>query len=280
MCRVPNNKNSIIVRSDEKYLYARVGKKTFYVACTYTANSVYDEEGAPVVVKIVADDNIDWNPPDKVWCTYNCKDEEGNVYEWSSGKIKFKVGSKTKNIITLFDSIFEKCTGIKGMVDYRINDKVNNWDKILTDSIIKTGHIYDDKNYNYFVFARLTTDKITINDKDTFKTILYKIYPTPLKVSEIKEPDTSPIKIDGTTGEIVYEVGNEGGNKLFELYGSTTQGWKSSCEDSWYRVSPSNGKGATSIKVTVDKNNKTTDREGKIIRQGVYKFGTLDVVQK
>ena len=23
--------------------------------------------------KIVTDDNIDWNKPDKVWCTYNCK---------------------------------------------------------------------------------------------------------------------------------------------------------------------------------------------------------------
>lgn len=264
MCYVPNNKNSFIVRSDEKYLYARAGKKTFFVACTYTANSVYDEEGAPVVVKIVTDDNIDRNKPEKVWCTYNCKDEDGNVYEWSSGKIKFNRDSKTKDIITLFDNVFEICTGVTGMVDYRINNKVNDWDKILTDSIIKMGHTYDDKNYNYFVFARLTTDKITVNNKDTFKTILYKIYPTPLKVSEIKEPDVSPIKIDGATGETVYEVSNDGGNKLFELYGSTTQGWKSSCEDSWYKVSPSYSKGATTITVTVDKNAKTTDREGKI----------------
>lgn len=264
MCYVPNNKNSFIVRSDEKYLYARAGKKTFFVACTYTANSVYDEEGAPVVVKIVTDDNIDKNKPEKVWCTYNCKDEDGNVYEWSSGKIKFNRDSKTKDIITLFDNVFEICTGVTGMVDYRINNNVNDWDKILTDSIIKMGHIYDDKQYNYFVFARLTTDKITVNNKDTFKTILYKIYPTPLKVSEIKEPDVSPIKIDGATGETVYEVSNDGGNKLFELYGSTTQGWKSSCEDSWYKVSPSYSKGATTITVTVDKNAKTTDREGKI----------------
>ena len=150
------------------------------------------------------------------------------------------------------------------MVDYRINDKVNDWEKILTDSIIKVGHTYDDKNYNYFVFARLTTDKITVNNKDTFKTILYKIYPTPLKVSEIKEPDMSSIKIGGATGETVYEVSSTGGNKLFELYGSTTQGWKSSCDDSWYRVSPSYNKGATTITVTVDKNTKTTNREGKI----------------
>lgn len=265
MCRVPNNKNSFIVRSDEKYLYARAGNKTFYVACTYTANSVYDEEGAPVVVKIVTDDNIDWNKPDKVWCTYNCKDEEGNVYEWSSGKIKFKGDSKTRNIITLFDNVFEICTGVKGMVDYRINDKVNDWDKILSDSMIKNGHVYDDNGYNYFVFARLTTDKMTIDGKDTFKTVLYKIYPTPLKVSEIKDPDTSYIKIGGVSGETIFSVDN-GGTKdyNFDLYGSTTQGWKSSCDDSWYRVSPSYGKGATTIKVTVDKNTKTTDREGKI----------------
>ena len=265
MCRVPNNKNSFIVRGDEKYLYARAGKKTFYVACTYTANSVYDEEGAPVVVKIVTDDNIDWNKPDKVWCTYNCKDEEGNVYEWSSGKIKFKGDSKTRNIITLFDNVFEVCTGVKGMVDYRINSEVNDWDKILSDSMLKTGHIYDGDGYNYFVFARLNTDKIIIDGKDTFKTILYKIYPTPLKVSEIKEPDTSYIKIGGVSGETVFSVDNNGvKDNQFDLYGSTTQGWKSSCDDSWYRVSPSYGKGATTIKVTVDKNTKTTDREGKI----------------
>lgn len=264
MCRALNNKDSFIVRSDEKYLYARTGKKTFFVACTYTKNSMYDEEGAPVVVKIVTDDNIDNNKPEKVWCTYNCKDEDGNVYEWSSGKIKFNKGSKTKNIITLFDNVFEICTGVTGMVDYRINNGVNDWDKILTNSIITTGHTYDNKKYNYFVFARLTTDKITVNNKDTFKTILYKIYPTPLKVSEIKEPDTSPIKIDDASGETVYEVSSGGGNKSFKLYGSTTQGWKTSCDDSWYRVSPSYGKGTTIIKVTVDKNAKTTDREGKI----------------
>lgn len=265
MCCVPNNKTSLIVRGDEKYLYVRAGKKTFYVACIYTANSTYDEEGAPVVVKIVTDDDImGGNKPEKAWCTYKRKDEDGNVYEWSSGPIKFNKNSKTRNIITLFDNVFEKCTGVTGMVDYRINDKATDWDKILNESIITTGHIYD-KTKNYFVFARLTTDKITINNKNTFKTILYKIYPTPLKVSEIKDPDTSPIKIDGASGEIVYEkVSSDGGNKLFDLYGSTTQGWKSSCDNSWYRVSPSYGKGATSIKVTVDKNTQTTDREGKI----------------
>ena len=264
MCRVPDNKNSLIVRSDEKYLYARAGKKTFYVACTYTANSVYDEEGAPVVVKIVTDDNIDKNKPEKAWCTYNCKDENGNVYEWSSGQIRFYGASRTKNIITLFDIVFSICIGVKAMVDYRINSNANDWDKILTNNIIPPGHKYNDKKFNYFVVARLTTDKITVNNKDTFKTILYKIYPTPLKVSEIKEPDMSSIKIGGATGETVYEVSSTGGNKLFELYGSTTQGWKSSCDDSWYRVSPSYNKGATTITVTVDKNTQTIDRVGKI----------------
>lgn len=264
MCCVPNSKTSLIVRGDEKYLYTRVGKKTFYVACTYTEKSVYDEEGAPVVVKIVTDYDINESKPEKAWCTYNRKDEDGNVYEWSSGPIEFNKSSKTRNIITLFDNVFEKCTGVTGMVDYRINDKVNDWDKILNESIIKMGHTYDDKKNNYFVFARLTTDKITVNNKDTFKTILYKIYPTPLKVSEIKEPDMVPIKIDGAIGETVYEVSSTGGNKLFDLYGSTTQGWKSSCDGSWYRVSPSYGKGATSINVTVDKNTQTTNREGKI----------------
>ena len=259
MCCVPNSKTSLIVRGDEKYLYTRAGTKIFYVACTYTANSTYDEEGAPVVVKIVTNDDIDKKKPEKAWCSYNCKDEDGNVYE-KSKTITFNGSSKTKNIITLFDKVFEECTGVAGMVDYRINDKVNDWDKILNESIIKMSHTYDNKKNNYFVFARLTTDKITVNNKDTFKTILYKIYPTPLKVSEIKEPDMVPIKIDGA----IYEVSSTGGNKLFDLYGSTTQGWKSSCDGSWYRVSPSYGKGATSINVTVDKNTQTTDREGKI----------------
>ena len=264
MCCVPNSKTSLIVRGDEKYLYVRAGTKIFYVACTYTANSTYDEEGAPVVVKIVTNNDIDEKKPEKAWCSYDCKGEDGNVYERSSGRLEVGKDSESRNINILFDKVFEQCTGVTGMVDYRINDKANDWDKILTNNTITMGHTYDDKKNNYFVFARLTTDKITINNKDTFKTILYKIYPTPLKVSKIKDPDMSSIKIGSATGETVYEVTSTGGSKLFDLYGSTTQGWKSSCDDSWYRVSPSYGKRATSINVIVDKNAQTTDREGKI----------------
>lgn len=264
MCRVPNNKDSLIVRCDEKYLYVRTGKKTFYVACTYTVNSLYDEEGAPVVVKIVTDDNIDNNKPEKVWCTYNCKDEEGNIYEWSSGKIKFKGEAKTRNIITLFDSIFEICSGVSGMVDYRINNNVNDWEKILEENKVKSSQVYDDVNYNYFVFAKLITENLEIKDKKVPKTTLYKIYPTPLKVSELKEPDTSNILIDTISGETIYTVNSDGGEKRFQLFASTTEGWTSSCEESWFRVSPSYSKGGLEIKVTVDKNTKSTDREGKI----------------
>ena len=93
---------------------------------------------------------------------------------------------------------------------------------------------------------------------------MYKIYPTPLKVSELKEPDFTSITIDGLTGETVYTINSDGGSHKYQLYGSTTQGWTSSCDASWFRVSPSYGMRNAEITVTVNKNDKSQDREGKI----------------
>ena len=85
----------------------RAGIQTFYVACTYTKYSLYDEEGAPVVVKIVTDSiGILFFGIENAWCTYNCKGEDGNVYDWKSGRITFD--KKIKNISTLFDEVFKR----------------------------------------------------------------------------------------------------------------------------------------------------------------------------
>jgi hypothetical protein len=268
MAKVPNSSSSLIVKRDEKYIYAHNKKeashsKIFYVVCTYTANSTYDEEGAPVVVKIETNDQPRYRV-EKVWVTYKCKNEEGETVEYNSGKIKFSRGEKSKAIIEIFDTVFSYCTGIVGMVDYRINNKVNDWEKLLKESELKTGDgIYSDSNI-YFAYATLNTENIKINDKTTPKTVLYKIYPTPLKVSELKEPDFTSITIDGLIGETIYIINSDGGSHKYQLYGSTTQGWTSSCDASWFRVSPSYGMRNAEITVTVNKNDKSQDREGKI----------------
>ena len=268
MAKVPNSSSSLIVKRDEKYIYAHNKKeashsKIFYVVCTYTANSTYDEEGAPVVVKIETNDQPRYRV-EKVWVTYKCKNEEGETVEYNSGKIKFDRGEKSKAIIEIFDTVFSYCTGIVGMVDYRINNKVNDWEKLLKESELKTGDsIYSDSNI-YFAYATLNTENIKINDLTVPKTVLYKIYPTPLKVSELKEPDFTSITIDGLTGETVYTINSDGGSHKYQLYGSTTQGWTSSCDASWFRVSPSYGMRNAEITVTVNKNDKSQDREGKI----------------
>ena len=268
MAKVPNSSSSLIVKRDEKYIYAHNKKeashsKIFYVVCTYTANSTYDEEGAPVVVKIETNDQPRYRV-EKVWVTYKCKNEEGETVEYNSGKIKFDRGEKSKAIIEIFDTVFSYCTGIVGMVDYRINNKVNDWEKLLKESELKTGDsIYSDSNI-YFAYATLNTENIKINGETTPKTVLYKIYPTPLKVSELKEPDFTSITIDGLIGETVYTINSDGGSHKYQLYGSTTQGWTSSCDASWFRVSPSYGMRNAEITVTVNKNDKSQDREGKI----------------
>ena len=268
MAKVPNSSSSLIVKRDEKYIYAHNKKeashsKIFYVVCTYTANSTYDEEGAPVVVKIETNDQPRYRV-EKVWVTYKCKNEEGETVEYNSGKIKFDRGEKSKAIIEIFDTVFSYCTGIVGMVDYRINNKVNDWEKLLKESELKTGDsIYSDSNI-YFAYATLNTENIKINGETTPKTVLYKIYPTPLKVSELKEPDFTSITIDGLIGETVYTINSDGGSHKYQLYGSTTQGWTSSCDASWFKVSPSYGMRNAEITVTVNKNDKSQDREGKI----------------
>ena len=268
MAKVPDSSSSLIVRRDEKYIYAHNKKlaemsKIFYVVCTYTSASTYDEEGAPVVVKIETND-----PPigkvDRVWVTYKCKNVDGETVEYKSGKITFTRGQKSKAIIEVFDTVFSYCTGIKGMVDYRINSNVNDWEKLLKESEIKTGdNVYSSSNI-YFVYATLNTENIKINGVNVPKTTLYKIYPTPLLVSELKEPDFSSITIGELTGETVYTVNCDGGSQQYELYGSTTQSWTSSCENSWFKVSPSYGKRYDKITVTVNKNENSQDREGKI----------------
>lgn len=268
MAKVPNSSSSLIVKRDEKYIYAHNKKeashsKIFYVVCTYTANSTYDEEGAPVVVKIETNDQPRYRV-EKVWVTYKHKNEEGETVEYNSGKIKFERGEKSKAIIEIFDTVFSYCTGIVGMVDYRINDKVNDWEKLLKQSELKTGDgVYSDSNI-YFAYATLNTENIKVNDDTIPKTVLYKIYPTPLKVSELKEPDFTSITIDGLMGETVYTVNSDGGSHKYQLYGSTTQGWTSYCEASWFKVSPSYGKRNAEITVTVNKNDKSQERQGKI----------------
>lgn len=268
MAKVPDSSSSFIVKRDEKYIYAHNKKeardsKIFYVVCTYTSASTYDEEGAPVVVKIKTND-----PPrgkvDKVWVTYNCKNEEGETVEYKSGKITFTSGQKSKAIIEVFDAVFTYCKGIKGMVDYRINNNVDNWEERLKESEIKTGGNFYSSSNIYFAYATLNTENIKINNKATPKTVLYKIYPTPLKVSELKEPDFTSITIDALTGETVCAINSDGGSHKYQLYGSTTEGWASSCDASWYKVSPSYGMRNAEITVTVNKNDSSQDREGKI----------------
>ena len=268
MAKVPNSSSSLIVKSDEKYIYAHNKKeanqsKIFYVVCTYTANSIYDEEGAPVVVKIETNNQPRYQV-EKVWVTYKHKNEEGEVVEYKSGKIAFNRGEKSKAIIEIFDTVFSYCTGVTGMVDYRINNKVNDWEKLLKQSELKMGDdIYSDSNI-YFAYATLNTENIKVNNNTVPKTVLYKIYPTPLKVSELKEPDFTSITIDSLIGETVYTVNSNGGSHKYQLYGSTTQGWTSSCDASWFKVSPSYGKRNAEITVTVNKSDKSQDREGKI----------------
>ena len=268
MAKVFNDSSSLIVSRDEKYIYGHNkedanNSKIFYVVCTYTSASTYDEEGAPVVVKIETN-NTPNNRIEKVWVSYKCKNESGDTTEYKSGKISFTRGQKSKAIIEVFDTVFSYCTGVIGMPDYKINDKVNDWEKVLKESELKFDYTYD-PDYIYFAYATLNTENIKIDGVDVPKTTLYKIYPTPLLVSELKEADLTSITIDGLTGEITYEVNSNGGRKSFNLLGSTTEAWVSSCSDSWFSISPSSGKRASGIEVTVDKyDDLTKERVGKI----------------
>ncbi|MBP3630546.1 MAG: hypothetical protein J6J23_03545, partial [Clostridia bacterium] len=148
-----------INQSDGKYIFLRTGKKTIYACCTYTTpnNEHIDTEGGPVMVKITTDDNAD-KAVEKIKVMYPYTDIEGNVVQFNKTFKPKKDGlskGDRKGIVNILEYVFEKCTGIAGVKDYRIlyKDSTNDEFEWETKIIGSTSPRYWFKNKAYFAYG-------------------------------------------------------------------------------------------------------------------------------
>ena len=183
-----------INQSDGKYIFLRTGKKTIYACCTYTTpnDEHIDTEGGPVMVKITTDDNAD-KAVEKIKVMYPYTDIEGNVVQFNKTFKPKKDGlnkGDRRGIVNILEYVFEKCTGIAGVKDYRIlyKDSTTNdefeWETKILDS---TSPKYWSKNKAYFAYGVISSS--------TSDTKVYKIYPNPVRIVQPGEEDVNQLEL-------------------------------------------------------------------------------------
>lgn len=182
-----------INQSDGKYIFLRTGKKTIYACCTYTTpnNEHIDTEGGPVMVKITTDDNAD-KAVEKIKVMYPYTDIEGNVVQFNKTFKPKKDGlskGDRKGIVNILEYVFEKCTGIAGVKDYRIlyKDSTNDEFEWETKIIGSTSPRYWFKNKAYFAYGVISSS--------TSDTKIYKIYPNPVRIVQPGEEDVDQLEL-------------------------------------------------------------------------------------
>ena len=199
-----------INQSGGKYIYLRQGKKTIYACCTYTApypnNEHIDTEGSPVMVKITTDDNAD-TAVETIKVMYPYTDIEGNVVQFNKTFKPKKDGlnkNERKGIVKILEYVFEKCTGIAGVKDYRIlykdstTDNEFEWETKITGS---TSPIYWFKDKAYFAYG--------VIESPNSDTKIYKIYPNPVRIVQPGEEDVNQLKLSISPSEVSLPYTND-----------------------------------------------------------------------
>ena len=193
----------LITQSKGEYIFLRTGKKTIYACCTYTApypkNEHIDTEGSPVMVKITTDDNAD-TAVEKIKVMYPYTDIEGNVVQFNKTfkpkkEDKLNKGDRT-GIVNILKYVFEKCTGIAGVKDYRIlyNDTTKDefeWESKIINSPTPTFWSASTAYFAYGVIESPNSD-----------TKIYKIYPNPVRIVQPGEEDVNQLKLSISPSEV------------------------------------------------------------------------------
>ena len=248
--------------SEDKYIYLRTGKKTIYACCTYAAPNIdpidqTNTEGGPVIVKITTDDNAD-NAVEKIKVLYPYTNLEGTVVEFNKTFKPKKSGlnkKERKGIVNILDYVFDNCPGIKGVKDYRIiyKDTTNSefeWEEKIN---AKPDAATWSNGTDYFAYGVI---KSTNSD-----TILYKIYPNPVRVVEPGEEDLDKLKlkIDPTSITLPYVAQSRAEVSVISY---RKDDWVESIDGDWISITINEKR--DKITVTVEENKEYSSRTGYI----------------
>lgn len=172
---------NMLVKSKDKYVYKKIGDKTYHVFCTYTSDAENNTEGAPLIAKIIRNKN-------SASCSFSLYDANKELYTHNSGDISI---NKDDSISVVFDTLFDICTQIRGVIDYRINTNISDWSYTL-DKDKKFMYKNGDENQGYAVYSDSRVYYAFGVTTGYSGSKLYKIYPTIVKISEYVEEDFDP----------------------------------------------------------------------------------------
>lgn len=180
-----NNYNSsskkLLIKSNDEYVYKKIGKKTYNVFCTYTSEAKNNTEGAPLIAKIIRDKK-------SATCSFSLYNDDKELYTYKSSDISI---NKDDSISEVFDKVFNTCKQIRGVIDYRLNTNISDWSSVLENNknlMYKDGDI--NKGYAAYSDSRVYYAFGVTTSYSGSK--LYKIYPNIVKISEYVEEDFEP----------------------------------------------------------------------------------------
>ena len=250
-----NGTKPLLEMSNGGYIYVKQSS-TYFVFTTYTKNAMFNTEGSPVLFKIT------YNPIRSAY-SFPLKNEEG-VVETKTGVFS----PNTTKLKTLFETAF-KASGsyVEGVKDNKLLDTTENWADLLESHRIK-----DVESQEYSNGATYYAYGVVSGANDT---LLYKIYPTVVKVSEFKDDDITSISVDKNN----FNFESEGGEDTIEIKKSLTKSWYAVYDNidnsGWCQMEVgtivketveegkgySLGFGSVNVKIKVKENTVTNDRK-------------------
>ena len=241
--------SGLFEKTDEGYLYLKSGKKLLYACCTYTNFNANNTEGAPVIVKITTDDNLN-NKPEKIKVMFPDTNLEGEVVN-KNEVLKPKGSSKPKGVKAILEYVFKNCPEINGVSDYRIIKNNNIWEDILLNATPAEGTIYNENTF-YFAYGVIEGE----ND-----TKLYKIYPNPIRITEPTAENLASLvlKVDPTSITLPY-VGQSRAEVSVISYRQDK--WSARTDYDWITIEI-NGDGNKAI-ISVSENSNYSRRNGEV----------------
>ena len=240
-----NGTKPLLEMSNGGYIYVKQSN-TYFVFTTYTKNATFNTEGSPVLFKITYGGI-------KSAYSFPLKNEEG-VVETKTGTFT----SNTTKLKTLFETAF-KASGdyVEGVKDNKLLDTTENWADLLESHRIKDVESQEYSNgATYYAYGVVS---------GTNDTLLYKIYPTVVKVSEFKDDDITSISVDKNS----FNFESEGGEETIEIKKSLTKSWyavyDNDSDKEWCKIyvgliETYSSLFGNNVKIKVKENTTTNDR--------------------
>lgn len=186
--------SKLLCKTKQQYVYVKQGN-TFYVFSTYTKDATNNIEGGPVIVKVIRDKK-------KASYSFPYINDSGETTTYNGNLEKNSINKDTSDVDVL-NKIFEHAKKVEGIIDYKINKNIGNLEIKLERDKIDGRESKLMEGYNYYAFGVINSDN---------GTKLYKIYPTIVKVSELKNEEVEDVE-----GDITLFYNNIEHSKNFEI---------------------------------------------------------------